>query len=73
MRFFAGMDEMRAEVTRIDAEDGKNFDRFIEASTAIYRVAFEELADAPFLDEAPTRIRSERLSSPGYNLLPLTN
>ena len=48
LRYVADMDEMRAEVARIDPEDAKNFDRFIEASTAIYKVAFEELADAPF-------------------------
>jgi phytoene desaturase len=39
---------MRAEIQRIAPEDLAGFDRYIRDSEAIYRVAFEELADEPF-------------------------
>ncbi len=48
MRCTANLADMRAEVTRISPDEGPGFDRFIKDSEAIYKVAFEELADQPF-------------------------
>ena len=39
---------MRAEIARICPEDADGYDRFMEASAAIYRTGFEELGDVPF-------------------------
>ena len=39
---------MRAEIGRISPEDVAGYDRFMEASAAIYRTGFEELGDVPF-------------------------
>jgi len=39
---------MRAEVRRLAPADVEGYDRFLEASEAIYRVGFEELGDEPF-------------------------
>ncbi|MHA7873283.1 MAG: phytoene desaturase family protein, partial [Hyphococcus sp.] len=44
------LDRARAEVKRFCPADLDGFDRFIEASGKIYKVAFEELADKPFHD-----------------------
>jgi len=44
----ADLGSMRAEVARISPQDVAGFDRFIRDSEAIYKVAFEELADQPF-------------------------
>ncbi|MEN9755614.1 MAG: hypothetical protein RLZ07_1996 [Pseudomonadota bacterium] len=46
----ASVDGMREEVRRIAPEDVAGYDRFIEASKDIYKVAFSELADKPFHD-----------------------
>ncbi len=39
---------MRAEIGRISPGDVEGYDRFMEASAAIYRTGFEELGDVPF-------------------------
>ncbi len=39
---------MRAEVARLAPDDVAGYERFLEASEAIYRVGFEELGDVPF-------------------------
>ncbi|MFN4101293.1 MAG: phytoene desaturase family protein, partial [Pararhodobacter sp.] len=39
---------MRAEIARFDPQDVAGYDRFLEKSGEIYRVAFEQLADKPF-------------------------
>ncbi len=39
---------MRAEVQRIAPDDVAGYERFLEASEAIFRVGFEELGDKPF-------------------------
>ena len=44
----ADLDAMRAEVARISPHDVAGFERYLAASAAIYRVAFERLADRPF-------------------------
>ncbi len=55
--------QMRAEVARIEPLDVAGYDRYIEASAEIYRIAFEEMADRPFhelsrlLKAAPDLIR----------------
>jgi phytoene desaturase len=48
MRCTADVAEMRAEVERISPGEGPGFDRFLKDSEAIYKVAFEQLADQPF-------------------------
>jgi phytoene desaturase len=48
---------MRAEVARIAPDDLDGFERFMEESGRIYKVAFEELADQPF-DKLGTLVRS---------------
>jgi len=54
---------MRAEVERFSPGDLAGFDRFMNKSESIYKVAFEELADQPFhsllftLKSAPDLIR----------------
>lgn len=39
---------MRREIARFDPADVAGYDRFLEKSGEIYRVAFEQLADKPF-------------------------
>jgi phytoene desaturase len=39
---------MRAEVARLSPEDVEGYDRYLQVSADIYKVAFEELADKPF-------------------------
>ena len=39
---------MRAEVARICPGDVAGYDRYIEVSAEIYRIAFDEMADVPF-------------------------
>ena len=39
---------MRAEVARFNPADLPGYDRFMQASEAIYRVGFEQLGDVPF-------------------------
>ena len=41
-------DKMRAEVARISPGDVAGYDRYIETSAEIYRIAFDEMADVPF-------------------------
>jgi len=48
MRCSGDAAQMRAEVERISPGEGPGFDRFLKDSAAIYREAFEELADQPF-------------------------
>lgn len=55
--YHADLDAMRAEVARIEPADVAGFDRFLAASRAIYRVAFEELATRPF-HSMPLLLRS---------------
>lgn len=47
-RYAADHDAMRAEVARVSPEDVAGFDRYMRASEAIYKVAFEALVDQPF-------------------------
>jgi phytoene desaturase len=60
---FSDLDTTRDEVTRIAPEDLEGFERFIEESARIYKVAFHELAAQPFhrlstlLTSAPDLIR----------------
>ena len=42
------VERMRAEIGRISPGDVDGYDRFMEASAAIYRTGFEELGDVPF-------------------------
>ncbi len=62
-QYFANLDAMRQEVARIDRNDLAGFDRYMKASEAIFKVAFEELVDQPFhelgvlLRSAPDLIR----------------
>ena len=46
--YHADVAAMRAEVARISPDDVAGFDRYLEASSAIYKVAFDELAAKPF-------------------------
>ena len=39
---------MRTEIARISPEDADGYDRFMQASEAIYRTGFEELGHVPF-------------------------
>jgi phytoene desaturase len=39
---------MRDAIARISPEDADGYDRFMEASAAIYRTGFEQLGDVPF-------------------------
>lgn len=39
---------MRAEVARVSPGDVAGYDRYIEASAEIYRIAFTQMADVPF-------------------------
>ena len=39
---------MRSEIARISPEDADGYDRFMQASEAIYRTGFEELGHVPF-------------------------
>ncbi|MEM7042462.1 MAG: phytoene desaturase [Pseudomonadota bacterium] len=48
MRCSGKPDLMRDEVRRIAPDEVGNFDRFMEESARIYKVAFEDLADQPF-------------------------
>lgn len=63
MRCTGEHDAMRAEVAKIAPDEVENFDRFMQESARIYKVAFEELADQPFheirtlLKSAPDLIR----------------
>ncbi len=60
-------EKMRQEVARFNSEDVAGFERFMEKSAQIYKVAFEELADKPFhslLFTARTLIELVRLG--GY-------
>ena len=63
MRCSGDLDAMRAEVARIAPDEVENFDRFMQESARIYKVAFEDLADQPFhkfgtlLRSAPDLIR----------------
>ncbi len=41
-------DAMRKEVARIAPDDVDGYDRYLQVSADIYKVAFEELADKPF-------------------------
>ncbi len=41
-------DEMRAEVARFSPADVAGYERFLEASEAIYKVGFEQLGHVPF-------------------------
>lgn len=47
-RYSGDPETMRAEVARISPEDVQGYERFLEKSSGIYSVAFEELADKPF-------------------------
>jgi phytoene desaturase len=40
--------QMRAEIARFSPDDADGYDRFMQASAAIYRTGFEELGDVPF-------------------------
>ncbi len=57
------IEKTRAEVARIEPRDVAGFDRFMMESEEIFRIAFAELADAPFhelgtlLKSAPDLIR----------------
>ncbi len=61
--YTADHERMRAEIARISPQDVDGFERYLEASGEIYKVAFEELADEPFhkigtlLRAAPDLIR----------------
>ncbi|MEM8951268.1 MAG: phytoene desaturase [Pseudomonadota bacterium] len=63
MRCSGEADAMRDEVRKIAPDEVGNFDRFMEESARIYKVAFEDLADQPFhkfstlLKSAPDLIR----------------
>jgi phytoene desaturase len=57
MRCSGDRDSMRAEVARIAPNEVENFDRFMDESARIYKVAFEDLADQPF-HEIKTLLRS---------------
>jgi phytoene desaturase len=46
--YTADLDRMRAQIARIEPRDVAAFDRYLEASRAIYEVAFAQLADQPF-------------------------
>ncbi len=62
-QYFASLDAMREEVARVDRDDLPGFERYMKASEAIFKVAFEELVDQPFhelgvlLRSAPDLIR----------------
>ncbi len=59
----ADFEGMRAEVERFEPNDVPGFERFIEESKRIYKVAFHDLADQPFhklgtlLKSAPDMLR----------------
>ena len=60
-------DAMRAEVARFSPGDVTNYDRYMKASEAIYRVGFEQLGDVPFdtpLDMA--RVAGDLVRLQGY-------
>lgn len=57
MRCSGEHEAMRAEVARIAPDEVENFDRFMEESARIYKVAFGDLADQPF-HEVGTLLRS---------------
>lgn len=60
-------DKMRAEVARFDSSDVANYERYMRASEAIYRVGFERLGHLPFdspLDMA--RIAGDIIKLNGY-------
>jgi phytoene desaturase len=46
--YSSDLDALRAEIAKFEPRDVAGFDRYMEASREIYRVAFEELADQPF-------------------------
>ncbi len=57
MRCSGDHQAMQAEVARIAPDEVENFDRFMEESARIYKVAFEDLADQPF-HKLSTLVRS---------------
>jgi phytoene desaturase len=47
-RYTADMEQMRAQIARIEPDDVAGFDRFLQRSREIYEVAFRDLAEQPF-------------------------
>ncbi|MEM6411324.1 MAG: phytoene desaturase [Pseudomonadota bacterium] len=48
LSYSADADAMRAQIAKIEPADVAGYDRFMEDSGKIYKVAFEELVDKPF-------------------------
>lgn len=46
--YSADLEQMRLEVARISPGDVAGFERYLQASAEIYRIAFDEMADVPF-------------------------
>lgn len=55
--YTADPEAMKAQIARIEPRDVAGFERFLETSREIYRVAFEQLADQPF-HEISTLLRA---------------
>ncbi len=46
--YTADLEAIKAQIARLEPRDVPHFERFLEVSEEIYRVAFEQLADQPF-------------------------
>jgi len=47
-RYTVDLEQMRAQIARIEPDDVAGFDRFLQRSREIYEVAFRDLAEQPF-------------------------